>query len=328
MQLLLPNAELTGIAVEGLEPEDQARASAETVEIADLTLYYGKTATFRSADRVEIVQFKYSISRRDTEFRASDASKTIAKFADAYRDHKKIYGAKAVQDKLKFELITNRPVYPAFVEAIKGIAAGESLSGELKKQSEQFKTATGLNGKPLEEFASKCLISGASGNLAGIKRDLSKVLVDWSATSGDPLANARLGAMKQMVRDKAGYAGTNRNVIRRTDVFAALEISDIDDLLPCPASLAEVGQIVERAQLNDAINLVPKLSGPLLIHAAGGVGKTVFLESLRSALQDKFETVFFDCFGGGAYRSPRRFKTSSKTRLDPYRELPCLSGAL
>ncbi|MHB1189111.1 ATP-binding protein [Thiobacillus sp.] len=304
MQLLLPNAELIGIAVEGLEPGDQARASAETVEIADLTLYYGKTTSFKSAARVEIVQFKYSISRRDTEFRASDANKTIAKFAEAYRDHKKIYGAKAVQDKLKFELITNRPVYPAFVEAIKGIAAGESLSGELKKQSEQFKSATGLNGKPLAEFARKCLISGASGNLAGIKRDLSKVLVDWSATSNDPLANARLGAMKQMVRDKAGYAGTNRNVIRRTDVFSALQISDIDDLLPCPASLAEVGQIVERAQLNDAINLVPKLSGPLLIHAAGGVGKTVFLESLRSALQDKCETVFFDCFGGGAYRSP------------------------
>jgi hypothetical protein len=37
MQLLLPDDNFVGIAVEGLEPGDQARASSETVEVADLT---------------------------------------------------------------------------------------------------------------------------------------------------------------------------------------------------------------------------------------------------------------------------------------------------
>ena len=41
MQLLLPDAELIGIAVEGPQPSDQVRASRATVEIADLVLYYG-----------------------------------------------------------------------------------------------------------------------------------------------------------------------------------------------------------------------------------------------------------------------------------------------
>jgi hypothetical protein len=41
-----------------------------------------------------------------------------------------------------------------------------------------------------------------------------------------------------------------------------------------------------------------------LVHAAGGVGKTVFLDSLASLLSGQHEVVFFDCFGGGAYRSP------------------------
>ncbi len=73
MQLLWPDGELVGIAVEGLSPRDQAGASAETVDIADLTLYYGGVPTFEQAARTRIVQFKYSIADRNTGFRASQA---------------------------------------------------------------------------------------------------------------------------------------------------------------------------------------------------------------------------------------------------------------
>jgi hypothetical protein len=297
MQLLLPNDNLVGIAVEGLEPGDQARASPETVEVADLTLYYGRHATFKGATRVEIVQFKYSIGREDVEFRASDARKTIAKFAAAYQEHKTTHSPKKVQDKLQFELITNRPIYAAFEEAIAGIADGKTLSGAARAQANQFKSASGLDGAPLKEFAGKFQVIGLSGNLADTKRGLSRMLVDWSATS-DAQACARLGDMRQMVRDKGGHIGTNRNVIRRTDVIATLGIAYEGELLPCPAVLANVGKIVEREQLPDAIALVPQLSRPLLIHSAGGVGKTVFMQSLASSLRDEYEIVFFDCFGG------------------------------
>ena len=42
-----------------------------------------------------------------------------------------------------------------------------------------------------------------------------------------------------------------------------------------------------------------------MVKATGGVGKTVFLERLASKLGSYHEVVFFDCFGGGAYRSPQ-----------------------
>lgn len=303
LQLLHPTDNLVGIAVEGLSPADQAEASSETVEIADTTLYYGKNPEFEEADKVSIVQFKYYVSRRDDDLRASHAKETVAKFAAAYLDHKRRYLAKDVREKLRFELITNRPIYPAFEQAITSIAERKSLSGEAKKQAEQFKAACGLKGKDLVEFAGECLFTGLAGSLTDTKRDLSRTLADWSATS-DARAGVGLGAMRQMVRDKAGYAGTNRNVIKQVDVLAALNVSDVDELLPCPASLPEVGKIVKREQLAEAIALVPKLARPLLIHAAGGVGKTVFLESLAQSLSDKHEVLFFDCFGGGRYRAP------------------------
>src|SRR4051812_21558378 len=111
LQLVMATDGLVGIAVEGLAPADQVSASAETVEIADLVLYYGKQPTFDGACSVIIVQVKYSRSLRTVPYRASDAKKTLRKFAGAFKSHKKKHGAIDVEQKLAFELITNRPIY-------------------------------------------------------------------------------------------------------------------------------------------------------------------------------------------------------------------------
>ncbi len=303
LQLLWPESNLTAIAVEGLSPPDQLSASAATVDIADITLYYGYPPIFECASSTSIVQFKYSVADENTDFRASHAKQTITKFAKTYREYKDKYGSKAVRDKLGFELTTNRPIYKPLLEAIEALAMGLPRTGEVERQSLQFKMASGLDGEALTAFAAKCNLVGVSGSLPAIKHELVGLIVDWSATS-DSLATARLGQLRQMVRDKAGHAGTDQNLIMRTDILAALDIADAEDLLPCRPATADVGEVVEREQLADAIAIIPDLSIPLLIHAAGGVGKTVFMDSLASALREQCEVVFFDCFGGGAYRSP------------------------
>ncbi|RJP17957.1 MAG: transcriptional regulator [Candidatus Abyssobacteria bacterium SURF_5] len=302
LQLLWADSKLVGIAVEGLSPTDQARASAKTVQIADITLYFGGHPAFKQADRLTIAQFKYSIANEDEYFRASRAKETIEKFGNAYRDLKTRYGAEAVQKKLDFQLITNQPIYEPLLQAVEAIAKGLPRTGEVEKQARQFEKASGLQGKPLVSFAAKCNFIGRSKNLAATKYELACLLVDWSATK-DALARARLAGLKELVRNKAGHAGSGRNVIRRTDILAALEVSDPDDLLPCKPALTDVGPVVERHQLSDAVSQIESLQKPLLIHSAGGVGKTVFMESLAGKIQENYEVVFFDCFGGGAYRA-------------------------
>jgi hypothetical protein len=143
MQLLLPNDDLVGIAVEGLEPSDQVIASSETVEIADIVLYYGKSPNFKGAAKVNLVQFKYSVRRSGEEFRASDAKKTIAKFGEAFRDHQQIYGASQVRDKLTFELITNRPIYPAFEQVLAGVCVIRCFLGMIVSKHCSIHFATG-----------------------------------------------------------------------------------------------------------------------------------------------------------------------------------------
>ena len=302
-QLLWPDSDLTAIAVEGPSPEDQQGASAATVEVADLTFYYGGNPNFEDAARTTFAQFKYSIADQNKDFRAYNAKKTVEKFGATYRSFKRKYGADAVEQKLDFQLVTNQPIADVLLQAIEATAAGSPCTGDVKKQAEQFKTASGLTGKPLAAFARKLKIVGRSGSLPQTKDELASLLVDWSATN-DSIAASRLGNLRELVRNKAGYAGTDRNLIRRTDVLAALQVSDPEDLLPCEAALVDVGRVLERAQLGEAISRIAAMSAPLLVHATGGVGKTVFMDTLTSKIAPDHEVVFFDCFGGGAYRSP------------------------
>jgi hypothetical protein len=79
--LLLPGAELVGIAMEGFAIEDQRGVSNEGNEIADAVLYFGCRANLQHAKRVVVVvvvvQVKYSKAAECKPFRAADAEKTI-----------------------------------------------------------------------------------------------------------------------------------------------------------------------------------------------------------------------------------------------------------
>ena len=302
-QLLWPESDMTAIAVEGLSPTDQARASAQTVEIADITMYFGGNPEFEQAAKTTFAQFKYSIADKDRDFRATNAKKTVEKFGKTYQEYKRTYGAQAVQEKLDFQLITNQPISKSLLEAIDALASNTPGKGDIGKQAKQFQAASGLSGKPLAAFARKFKLLGRTGSLPETKNELASLLVDWSATSY-PIADARLGKLRELVREKAGHAGTDRNLIMRTDILAALHIGDPKDLVPCEPRISDVGAILEREQLADAMALASSLTAPLLIQATGGVGKTVFMNTLATKMADDHEVVFFDCFGGGAYRSP------------------------
>lgn len=301
--LLLPRDDLVGIAIEGFGEEDQKLVTAEANEIADAVLYFGRRATFSDARRIVVVQVKYSKAAELKPFRASDAKKTLGKFARTYRACKRDNGTQKARDKLRFELVTNRPIAAALVDALRGLAQGAPLEGEAKDQATQVIAACRLTGKDLAEFVARVEMIGLTGDLRSNKEELAITLADWSPAR-DHMAVIRLNNIREMARDKAGLAKQHRNMIARTDVFAALQLSDERDLLPCPASFPAVGAIVDRVQLDDAVAWIQRLTKPLIIHAEGGVGKTVFMSSLVARLSASHETVLFDCFGMGQYRAP------------------------
>ena len=301
--LLLPNDDLVGIAIEGFAKDDQDKVTTEANEIADAVLYYGKRATFEQARSVVVVQVKYSKAAELKPFRAADAKKTLGKFARSYRAYKRQHGATQAREKLRFELVTNRPILDELTEALRGLTSGIVLRGTAKTQATQVKTACNLDGTDLIEFVSRLEFTGLTGDLRENKHQLAMSLADWSPAR-DPMASVRLNAVRQLARDKAGLANQHRNLISRIDILTALELQDESDLLPCPASFPTVGAVVERQQLTETVARIPQLERPLVVHADGGVGKTVFMNSVAASLAPTHEVVLFDCFGMGQYRAP------------------------
>lgn len=300
--LLLARDGLCAIAAEGLSVEDEEGASAGTLEVADATFYYGQQPSFEQSSRLEITQFKYSVARVDVPLRLFDARKSIQKFATAEKDFITKHGEQPTRQKVRFALITNRPIASDLVKALEHAATGSMPSSKnVKEQYDQLCVAISLKGDQLMAFAARVSLEGRAGGLGTVEALNARIIADWSA-SDDVLARARLGELERLVRKKAGTAGQRDNLIARVDVLGALRISHEDELFPTPQAFPDPGPIVERGQVADFIQRIGT-TGRWIVHAPGGVGKTVFVQSIASRFSAQDEAVVFDCFGGGAYRS-------------------------
>lgn len=300
--LLLPRFDLYGIAVEGLSEEDEEGTSAAAVEIADATFYYGNGASFESSARIEIAQFKYSISKSSTPLRIADLRKTLVKFAASEKEVVSKHGAEAVARKIMYSINSNRPFAADMLDAFRAASTGQAaMSAAADVQLSQLRSAAKQSDDGLKRFASRVLFVGRMDSLDAIERGNARTLADWSA-SNDALARARIGDLRDMVRKKAGSRGQRDKLVTQVDVLSALGLGHERELLPTPQAFPEVGNVVRRAQLSEFIATVANGSR-WIVQASGGVGKTVFVQSVAGELAQHHEVVLFDCFGGGAYRT-------------------------
>jgi hypothetical protein len=320
LELLVPTTTLTAIALEGFSFEDNEDLSSDTVEIADLVRYRGGI-NLRTAQAVETVQFKYSIARADVPMRAADIRKTLAKFATTERDAHQILGPERAMATVSYEVATNRAFEKNLVAAIDGLRNRATLSGDAAKQAEVVRTAVDLPDGALGSFLARLTLTGASGALSTVKAAVHRVVADCGGAS-DALAKVRLANLRALVRDKAGGAGQNDNLINRVAVLAAIDIAHENELFPTPAAFPVVSAVIERPA---ALSLVEQISDdapPLVVHAAGGMGKTVLVQWLAGKLGGRDTVVLFDGFGAGKWRDP------ADARHLPRRTLPHLANLL
>jgi hypothetical protein len=301
--LLLSRDGLCAIAVEGLSEDIEEGAAQATIEIADATFFHGMGASFDRASKIVVTQFKYSVARATISMRLSDIKKTIKKFRDSENSFIAKHGEQPTWQKLDYAIVTNRPISSGLADAIASAAEGRlPAAADAIAQYGALVEAIGLSGDQLKQFCARLDLVGSAGALDTIERGNATIIADWSA-SRDAITRARLGDLRKLVRDKAGHAGQTNHIIERVDVLAALDLAQESDLLPTPQAFPDAGRVVERIQLADFVARL-EASGRWLIHASGGIGKTVFVQSLAAQLGGADEVVLFDCFGGGAYRSP------------------------
>lgn len=303
LQLVFPLDRLRAIAVEGLSTNETAKPGASAEEVADLVLYYGDGDNFATSEIVQTAQFKYKTTPGDVT--ASYLRKTIEKFAASIVGYEKDNSAADVDKKLTFAFVTNAKFSPDLWEAIKGLKAGLApAEKEPLSQYEYLKKLCTNKIVDAQRLFSRCEFRASEEALPAQNSLLRRTIVDWSA-GADLRAKARVFELAELVREKAGPRGQRNNLIRREDVLVALGCEP-EDLFPADTRFIDIGDVVPRKQLGDASDAIAKSTAPVFIHAEGGVGKTVFVESLAATMSGAYEVVVFDCFGGGAYRSPHQ----------------------
>ena len=303
LTLLAPKDGLIGIAVEGLSPVDQADADDATAQIADLVLYYGADASFDACDKQVILQLKYSIAKADVQLVASDMAKTLKKFALSEAELLKTHAGTPSAGKRAYRVVSNRPFGRHFLDAINALKTGRKPdSDEVVSQLQQIKKVLKLKAADQIEFAKRLAFTGEEPNLPGLKNAMAIRVSRWSA-GNDLETAARLGRLDEIIRAKAESSGQDRNVIRFPDVLQALRLDEVEQLLPTPTAFPQVKGPLTRDQGAQIIARLPTLDRPLLVHATGGMGKTVLMQQLRDAVPAGHEVILFDCFGGGAYRN-------------------------
>lgn len=313
LQLIFPNDDLSAIAVEGISSTETARPGAEAEEVADLVLYYGRGDNFQTCERLETVQFKYKV--REEAVTASYLKKTIEKFTDTILGYEKDFSAGDVDKKISFIFVTNADFKDSLWEAIKSLVEGTNPSSS--DAATQFRN--------LKKWCADCGLSDASrlftrivfrageNSLAAQDNALKRTLTAWSA-GADLEARGRILGLQELVLKKAGPTGQGKNLIHREDVLDALDCEP-EDLFPAETRFMEVGEVVERSELLLTSTLIKESDLPVIVHAEGGVGKTVFVQSLAASMTSEFEVVVFDCFGGGSYRSDNHARHLPKIGL-------------
>ena len=84
-------------------------------------------------------------------------------------------------------------------------------------------------------------------------------------------------------------------------MLAALGASP-DRLLPAPSLLQAPEAVVPVPQAAEIARSLAASKGPVVVHAAGGVGKSVLASQLAGFLPGGSVYLVYDCFALGGYR--------------------------
>lgn len=312
LQLVFPKDELHSLVIEGLSPPDRGSLGSDTEDVADLVLYFGPGETFDTCSHQQILQFKYKY--RPDPVTASYLKKTIQKFAATMRQLLAKYPSDQVTQKLSFGFVTNANFSVELSEAVKALKVGKTPdSAGTKRQAESLSKWCAEEQINAHDLLPLIDFQTLTADLPTQDRKLRRSISDWSSDASGQAA-IRLHALVELVRQKAQIEGQKDNSIRREDVLEALGCDD-DDLFPADTRFIDIGPVIQRQCLNTISATVAESCLPVFLHADGGVGKTVFIQSLASNLSTRFEVVVFDCFGGGSYRSEGQARHSGKVGL-------------
>lgn len=298
---LLPGAtDLVTVTIEGASNQEATDASPDGDEVIDVALYFGNE-DISASRRVHYIQLKHSTKRGDKELKASDLKGTIAGFITKYVGLLSFFSVEELANKLSFEFIATRPADSKVVEALADLA-----NGAKDRHPAIRKTLTGgtaLDKAQIQEFFQLFRLQTDEDDLWAQRNLLTQ---DVCAFLPDADMDAPV-QLKELVTRKATAEFERDPAIRRRDVLRALKTSE-EDLRPAESHIPDTSGLMPRRQEPEILSAVRTTDGPFVIHADGGVGKSVIASRISHLMPPGSEAVLYDCYGEGLGRSVLHFR--------------------
>jgi hypothetical protein len=310
LHLLSPTSGLLAVTIEGASPSEGQNGGSleEGEELIDVAEYYG-SEEFAHATAIRYIQLKHSTLRTTDPWTWSGLEKTLRGFADRYKAIQQRPGAEVALSKLTFWFISNRPIGSDELETIDDVAndAPTRHPTDLAK----LETFTELNGPALSAFCKLLRLEGKQDGYWEQRNILTQEMSGY-LPDADFYAPTQL---KELVTRKASSEGEANPTITKMDVLRALN-TDESRLFPEPCLIEPAEGLVPREQEAELIgSIVAANHVPVIIHAAGGVGKSISSTRIHLGLPPGSACVVYDCFGKGQYRSASAYRHRHKDAL-------------
>lgn len=249
-------------------------------------------------ESVAYYQLKHSTTRTRTPFQFSELKATLkgfaARFASSRRNRTGPDWART------FWFVSNRPVSSPLKMAIAAIGRGDNVSPRF---AIDLQRVTKFKGNDLRAFCSALSFLDGEGDYIVQKQKLRGEVAEFVAGLIDSQESSNL---VELVEDRAMPKSEDGRVegrIYREDVLQRLGVNSQRDLFPAPRVIEPLAHAIQREQQGVLVKEILKASGPILIHAEGGVGKSVVARQIAESLPNGSLGLIYDCFAAGKYRN-------------------------
>jgi hypothetical protein len=266
LRLLYPNTTLKSIVIEG---SNESKKDGEyVIDVSE----YSKTAD--NDNSIQYYQLKHTTVRSQKAMKLSEMKKTLEGFANRFRQHEKEKSENPVS--ISFSIITNRKVDNTVRNQFIYLAMGEVVESRFRKTLENY---TKLKGKKLAEFCALLDIEDGEGDYNVQNTELR---VELSQLVAGVVTSTQVEALTSMVQDKV--LPHSDHIVNREEVLKKFEFTNDRDLFPAPPLWEKLDNVIETEQYTGMISLISESENPVIVHAAGGVGKTVFCRHLITSI--------------------------------------------
>lgn len=288
LRMIHPKSSVRCLVIEG--SKENKVAGEYVIDVAE----YTEDAESHN-EEITYFQLKHTTKRVNEPFRLSDLKDTIEGFAKRFSAS--LSGNTNTHEfgSVRFSIITNRQIADSFKEGIFSIKNGGKAENQFQKTFEKY---TQLKDTRLQEFCSSLDLMDGEGDYVAQRYELH---AEISALLAGAVDNSQVDSVIALVQDKA--LPKNDGKIVREDILKRFGVTSERDLFPAPLGFEKSKNFIKREQHEVLLNNVLEASTPVIIHAGGGVGKSVFSRQLADSLPTGSLGIVYDCFGSGKYRN-------------------------